>query len=223
MKKKKNRFWLFLFSLMPGAGHMYMGFMRMGLSFMMGFMALVAVVNITGIDVLIVFPIVLYIYSFFHANNLGGLDDEHFAAVEDEYLFGMNGAGFDRFKLDKKNRNIAAVVLIVLGVSMLWNVGFGMLRDYVGYDNPVMKAIYYTMRDDVPRVVIAIAVIWFGATLLRGKKENVQREELMQEDFRQKDQVFVEGEIVDQVVVEPEHQINNAPVDGDTAVGQKEE
>lgn len=173
MKKKKNRFWLFLFSLFPGAGHMYMGFMRMGLSFMMGFMALIAVVSITGIDVLTVFPIVLYIYSFFHANNLGGLDDEHFAAVEDEYLFGMNGVGLDRFKLDRKSRNIAAVVLIVLGVSMLWNVGFGMLRDYVGYDNPIMKAIYYTMRDDVPRVVIAIAVIWFGAMLLRGKKEDV--------------------------------------------------
>lgn len=26
------------------------------------------------------------------------------------------------------------------------------------------------MRDDVPRVVIAIAIIWFGTVLLRGKK-----------------------------------------------------
>ena len=170
MKKQKNRFWLFIFSLCPGAGHMYMGLMRMGLSFMLGFMLLIAVVAITGIDVLAVLPFTLYIYSFFHANNIGGMDAGQFAALEDEYLFGIGEWDTSRFKLDKKNRNIAAVVCIVLGICMLWNVGFGMLRDYVGWDNPVIRAVYYTMRDEVPRIIIAIGVIWFGVSLLRGKK-----------------------------------------------------
>ncbi|MDE7232759.1 MAG: hypothetical protein K2N37_06780 [Lachnospiraceae bacterium] len=70
MKKKKSKFWLFLFSLFPGAGHMYLGLMRMGLSFMLGFMALIAVIAVTGLEVLTVLPITLYIYSFFHANNI---------------------------------------------------------------------------------------------------------------------------------------------------------
>ena len=56
MKKQKNRFWLLVFSLCPGAGHMYMGLMKMGLSFMLGFMGLIAVVGITEIAVLAVFP-----------------------------------------------------------------------------------------------------------------------------------------------------------------------
>ncbi|MBD5518970.1 MAG: hypothetical protein HDR07_10985 [Lachnospiraceae bacterium] len=172
MKKKKSRFWLFLFSLFPGAGHMYLGLMRMGLSFMFGFMLSVALMNITGLDVLVVLPLTIYIYSFFHANNIGGMDDEAFAALEDEYLLGFGDIDRDRFRLDRRNRNLAAVVLIILGICMLWNVGFGMIRDYIGWDNPVIKAIYYTMRDDVPRVVIAIAIIWFGVVLLRGKKES---------------------------------------------------
>ena len=71
MKKKKNRFWLFVFSLLPGAGHMYMGFMKMGLSFMLGFMLMIGVIGITNISVFLVLAITLYIYSFFHANNIG--------------------------------------------------------------------------------------------------------------------------------------------------------
>ncbi|MFG6336072.1 MAG: hypothetical protein K1W20_11510 [Lachnospiraceae bacterium] len=171
MKRKKNRFWLFVFSLMPGAGHMYIGFMKMGVSFMAGFLLSCVVVGITGIGALAAISIIIYAYAFFHANNLGSLDDEQFAAMEDEYLFGFADMDYSRLKLSRKNKNIAAAALIVLGVCMLWNVGFGMLRDYMGWDNPMIRAIYYTMRDEVPRVVIALAVIWFGVALLRGKKD----------------------------------------------------
>ena len=197
MKKKKSRFWLFLFSLFPGAGHMYLGLMRMGLSFMFGFMLSVALMNITGLDVLVVLPLTIYIYSFFHANNIGGMDDETFAALEDEYLLGFGDIDRDRFRMDRRNRNLAAAVLIILGISMLWNVGFGIVRDYIGWDNPFIKAIYYTMRDDVPRIVIAIAIIWFGVVLLRGKKESNLVEEAPREQMKQIEEI-VQSEQMDQ-------------------------
>ena len=171
MKKKKNRFWLFVFSLWPGAGHMYIGFMKMGLSFMTGFLLSCAVVGITNIGVLAVFPIIIYVYAFFHANNLGNLDDEQFAAMEDEYLFGFANMDYSRLKLNRRNRNLAAAALIILGVCMLWNVGFGMLRDYMGWDNPVVRMIYYTVRDELPRAVLALLIIWVGVRMLRGRNE----------------------------------------------------
>lgn len=189
MKKKKNRFWLFVFSLCPGAGHMYMGFMRMGLSFLLGFMTMVAVIAYTQIDVLAVFPAVLYIYSFFHANNIGGLDDEQFAAMEDEYLFGIGDMGYDRFLVDKKNRSIAAAVLIIMGITMLWRVAFGILRDYINLDNFYVKAIFYTMKNDIPRVVIAIIIIWFGVRMLRGKRENDAETEVCEKADGQSGQI----------------------------------
>lgn len=197
MKKKKSRFWLFLFSLFPGAGHMYLGLMRMGLSFMIGFLLSIALISITELAVLAVLPITLYIYSFFHANNIGSMDDAAFEALEDEYLLGFGDIDRDRFRLDRRNRNIAAAVLIILGVSMLWNVGFGMVRDYIGWDNPFIKAIYYTMRDDVPRIVIAIAIIWFGVVLLRGKKESNLVEEAPREQMKQIEEI-VQSEQMDQ-------------------------
>lgn len=143
----------------------------MGLSFMLGFLLSIAVIAVTQIDVLAVIPITIYVYAFFHANNIGGLDDEAFAAMEDEYLFGFANINHDRMQMNRKNRNIAAAVLIIFGVCMLWNVGFGMVRDYVGWDDPMIRVIYYTLRDDVPRAVIALVVIWVGVRLLRGKKE----------------------------------------------------
>ena len=53
---------------------------------------------------------------------------------------------------------------------MLWDQVFGMVRSYVGWDNPIMRDIYYFTRDRLPRAAIAIAIIWFGVSLLRGKK-----------------------------------------------------
>lgn len=190
MKKKKNRFWLFILSLVPGAGHMYMGFMKTGLSFMLGFMVLCVIVSITGISDFAVFPIVMYVYSFFHANNIGGLDDESFAAMEDTYLFGLDGVGKHQLTIGQKGKKAVAVVLIVIGLYMLWNVIFEILRGFFGWDNPILKAVYYIMRDDIPRAVLGIAVIWFGMVLLRGKKTaDRQTEENRVKQIEQQDNV----------------------------------
>ena len=188
MQKKKSRFWLFICSLVPGAGEMYLGFMKMGLSLMLGFMVLIAVASLTNLGVLSIFPTALYIYSFFHANNLGALNDAEFYAIKDQYLFGMEGLDSletMRDAISQKYRKIAASVLIVIGVLMLWNLGFDMLVDIFGWDNPYLAEIRYFVRNQMPRAVIAVAVIWIGINLIRGKKENYIEEE--QDDAGQQD------------------------------------
>ena len=68
---------------------------------------------------------------------------------------------------------------------MLGDLGLGLLWNYVGLENPIMRLIYYTIRDVVPRVLIALAIIWFGIYLLRGKKvpgEQVPQIEQKQEN-----------------------------------------
>lgn len=149
---------------------MYLGFMKMGLSLLLGFMLSLALVNLTGLGALTVIPITIYIYAFFHANNIGALDDQRFYALEDVYLLGFDRIGSADFQLEGRVRSIASIVFILIGISMLGDIGFGMMWNYVGDDNPLMKFIYYTVRDVVPRVLMAIAIIWFGIYLLRGKK-----------------------------------------------------
>ena len=48
MKKQKHGFWVFIFSLIPGAGEMYMGFKKQGISIMLLFWGAIALASITG-------------------------------------------------------------------------------------------------------------------------------------------------------------------------------
>lgn len=183
MQKKKSRFWLFIWSLIPGAGHMYLGFMKMGTSLLLGFMTLIAVVALTNLGVLGIFLAALYIYSFFHANNLGALSDAEFYSIQDQYLLGMEGLDSIekiRVSISPKYRKVAAFILIAIGAVMLWNMGFDMLVDifeWNGWNNYYLRQIRYFMSDQLPRVVIAIAVIWIGISLIRGKKVEYIEEE----------------------------------------------
>ncbi len=174
MQRKKSRFWSFIWSFIPGAGDMYLGFMKMGVSLMLAFMVLVAIAGLTNIGALAVFPIAMWFYSFFHANNLAGLDDQTFMAVEDKFLFGLNEwDGIEKFgarMTDKKKKGVAAI-FILIGVIMLWQAAFSLLCDIFGWDNVVLRQIYFFMRDDVPRFVVAIAIIWAGLVMIRGKKD----------------------------------------------------
>ena len=53
MQKQKRGFWLFIFSLIPGAGEMYMGFKKQGISIMFLFWGVFAIGACTGMDWLV--------------------------------------------------------------------------------------------------------------------------------------------------------------------------
>ena len=86
MTKKRNGFLLFCCSLFPGAGEMYMGFMKMGVSLMSIFMLMVAIADMLQLSIGVLISVVIWFYSFFHVHNLASLSDEEFARVQDDYL-----------------------------------------------------------------------------------------------------------------------------------------
>lgn len=96
MTKKRNGFLRFCCSLLPGAGEMYMGFMKMGLSLMSMFFGIIVAASIFELGPLAVLAVIAWFYSFFHVHNLAGLSDEEFYAVEDDYLFHLSGEGRER-------------------------------------------------------------------------------------------------------------------------------
>ena len=97
MIKKRNPFLLFLASLIPGAGEMYLGFFRQGLSIMTVCAVVFAIGNLTLPQLIFLVP-VIWFYSFFHSNNLNSLPDEDFYPIDDDYVlhikyrFRNNGA-----------------------------------------------------------------------------------------------------------------------------------
>ena len=87
MTRKKRGFWTFCFSLIPGAGEMYLGFMKRGVSMMCLFLGWFAFCGFTGFNIGMCLLPVMWFYSFFQVHNLVSLPDEEFYQQEDDYLF----------------------------------------------------------------------------------------------------------------------------------------
>lgn len=174
MQKQKRGFWLFIFSLIPGAGEMYMGFKKQGLSIMLLFWGVFALGACTGMDWLIFLIPIIWFYSFFNVHNLKSLSEEEFYSVEDSYILHMDKLIGDVDSLLTNHRKLTAIVLIVFGASILWNniVDFfymilpGYLADILG-----------TFAYHLPQLVIAVAIILAGVYILTRKKDALDKDQ----------------------------------------------
>lgn len=174
MQKQKKGFLLFICSLIPGAGEMYMGFFKQGISIMTLFWAIVAISGGLNIASLVIFLPVIWFYSFFHVHNLKELPEEEFYAVEDNYILHLDRVFRNSEKIAPKHIKIAAVLLIIFGIAILWN-GFQDLLYWIlpGSLAIIIQDIMY----QIPSIIIGILIIIAGYQLLTGKLKNFSQEE----------------------------------------------
>ena len=172
---KKNKLMTFLFSLIPGAAEMYMGFMKMGVRLMSLFAVCIIIpVTLRINDVFMLVVAVFWAYGFFHARNLAAMEEESFMLLEDTYVW-------DGF-LKEQNvqitnpaiRKWGAVCFIVAGVVLLWNSLTDML--YWVIPNYLWNELS-PIVDRLPQVFIAVVIIIAGMRLIAGKKEELHGEE----------------------------------------------
>ena len=186
--KKKNRFLTFCFSLLPGAGEMYMGFMRAGLSLMLLFVFAIMIPVFLRLDELVVLAVVVWFYSFFHANHLASLNDEEFAKVEDQYLYGLDilSGGKD---FVTKYRKWVALILILVGTLLLWNSVMDLLR---GLLRNILPSVIYDVLNRVgyfiPRVLAAVLIILAGVKMIGGRKQQLAELSDSEVDEKQADE-----------------------------------
>ena len=167
MKKEKSKFLTFCFSLLPGAGHMYMGFMKMGLSFMAMFFFGIFLSSFLDIGPLLVVLPLIWFYSFFDCINKRYSSDEEFLLLEDNYLFSAD----ELVKIDKgmfkKHRLLGGVLLIFLGGYLIWNNIINSLSRYM--PSEVYMALSNVTRV-APQIIVGAIIIAVGAKLIIGKK-----------------------------------------------------
>ena len=169
--KKKGKFLTFCFSMLPGAGEMYMGFMRTGVSLMLLFFLSIYIPVSLRLSELSIIGFVVWAYGFFHANHLAGLSDEEFDQVEDEFLFGMNTIIDGRNFVIKYQRTVA-VVLIAAGILLLWNtmgdIAYRLLPEFV---SDFMR----TVGNYAPRILVSLVIIFIGIKMIEGRKTQLSR------------------------------------------------
>lgn len=173
-QQKKNKFFNFMCSFLPGAAEMHMGFMKQGVS-LMALFALTIVGCAYGLEAFFIPALVLvWFYSFFHARNIAALPEEEFMALSDAFLWkdAMQEKGF---KISSPTiRKWAAGILIFLGVAMLWenfsSIVYNLIPDR--YWN-----LIYPMVNRIPELVVAVVIIVIGFRLIAGKKEELHGDE----------------------------------------------
>lgn len=177
MKQQRSKFWTIIFSFMPGAGHMFMGFMKKGLSLMGAFCIIVMVAAALPFGPLLFLLPVLWFYAFFDAINLRFSPPEVFAQAEDRYLFPSGKAYTDASSFLNKNKRACGVALIVFGALLLWNGAYESIRHLFSFSD------YFSMLLDsvgraFPQVCIALLIIGAGFLLIfRKKKEMDEHDE----------------------------------------------
>lgn len=176
MTKKKNKFLTFICSLLPGAGEMYMGFMKMGVSLMSCFFLAVMLVNMGMFDFMALIAAIVWFYSFFHVHHLAGLPDEMFFEVKDVYLLPFAGKEDEKIMITGKYRKVAAVILIFIGISGLLKSFYYVAADYFPFMVQVILSdlIFYYL----PRSAFSIAIIVLGIYMIRGKKKQLEDESI---------------------------------------------
>ena len=183
---KKNGILTLLFAFIPGAGQMYQGYMKRGLS-------LVLMAAAIGMAAMLIPPVafallVVFMYSFFDTFNLRaqiGLD----AAPADDYLvhFDMRDRRLEQLMAER--HKLLGWLLIACGGMMAYqNIIMNTLGDLLwrwGKESPIFRALYLVM-DQLPEVLVCVVLIVCGIWLVKGPrtaKKSAPKTESAEEDF----------------------------------------
>lgn len=186
---KKNGILTFLFAFVPGAGQMYQGYMKRGLSLITLFFLCIMAGML--LEPLVLTALIVWMYSFFDTFNLRA---QFIAgtAPADDYLVHFNTKDARLTLFFRDSHKLLGWGLIALGGLVAYeNVIMRVFGDVMwrwGQNNPVFRA-FYLMLDELPQIVTCVALIVCGLWLVRGPKgKKVHRkkaEEPEDEDFRE--------------------------------------
>jgi len=176
MIRKKNAFFTFLCSLFPGAGEMYLGFMKEGISLMGLLCAILMCTACFQIDNLIFFTPLLWFYSFFNVHNKASLPDEEFYALEDRYLFYLDYLVPDVKRGLTTNQTIfLGWMMVLLGIAILWTPSIQLVLNVLG--QYLSDGLYQIVREflyDLPKIFIALSLIYCGGKLIFSEKKQLE-------------------------------------------------
>lgn len=165
----KNGFLTFCFAFMPGAGQMYQGYMKRGLSLVSLFFGGFVLAWLAE-PLLVVMPIV-WMYSFFDTFNLRAQLGAGNAPADDFLIHLGRDESLERLLV--RRHKLFGWGLVALGGYILYDEFIlGTLeRLFWTYDvrNWMLRAVYELLRE-VPQLALCLALILLGLWLVRGPR-----------------------------------------------------
>lgn len=183
----KNGLLTLLFAFIPGAGQMYQGYMKRGLSLML--MCCVIGVLAMLFAPIALFLLLVFMYSFFDTLNLRAqiaLGN----APADDYLVHLDPKDKRLARLLLDSHKLVGWALIAFGALIAYqSLIMNILGDLVyrwGHSSPVFRALYLVMAS-LPDVVVCVVLIICGVWLVKGphpaKKPDASKDAPEDADF----------------------------------------
>lgn len=175
---KRNAFLTFCFSLIPGAGQMYQGYMKRGLSLILLFV-LPFMVGAVIMPALMSLSAVVYMYSFFDSMNIHSRlklsGTEVYEKIEDDdYLVHLDALlSSDLKKLSRGKHHLLGWGFIAVGVLALYQTFLlPMLESLLELLPEPMSWDLIRMIRSLPSGAVAVALVLLGIWLIRGPKHH---------------------------------------------------
>lgn len=168
MIKQRNKFWTFIFALIPGAGQMFLGFLKYGISLMIIFFGIIALSDITRINQFCYILPIIWFFSFFDAINKRWRSPEEFSQLSDDYLFKSNTLASINKMFHHKGNLILGIAIIVVGIAALYNT---LIKSLLNYCSPAIKQFIDLVSGNIFPIIISIVIILLGVYLIIGKKK----------------------------------------------------
>lgn len=184
---KKNKILFFLFSLIPGAAHMYIGLVKRGLVIMLVLVAGAGLAMMADTPAFLLVLPVLWFYSFFDAWNKYLLPEEKLTKVQDDFLFFLNAMP-ENVRSDPRFKKVASanvlkvggIVAIIAGAYLIWDqiIVRVLIRLLSDTGAEILSQISYKL----PQVAVAVILIVVGIKLISHKKRELERKNNEGED-----------------------------------------
>ena len=184
---KKNKILFFLFSLIPGAAHMYIGLVKRGLVIMLALVAGAGLAMMADTPAFLLVLPVLWFYSFFDAWYKYHLLEDRLAKVQDDFLFFLNAMP-ENVRSDPRFKKVASanvlkvggIVAIIAGAYLIWDQIIVRVLSRLLSDTgaEILSQISYKL----PQVAVAVILIVVGIKLISHKKRELERKNNEGED-----------------------------------------
>lgn len=184
---KKNKILFFLFSLIPGVAHMYIGLVKRGLVIMLALVAGAGLAMMADTPAFLLVLPVLWFYSFFDAWNKYHLPEEKLTKVQDDFLFFLNAMP-ENVRSDPRFKKVASanvlkvggIVAIIAGAYLIWDqiIVRVLIRLLSDTGAEILSQISYKL----PQVAVAVILIFVGIKLISHKKRELERKNNEGED-----------------------------------------
>lgn len=167
MKKQNKKVLSMVLSIIPGAGHMYIGLQRQGLQLMALFFFSLFFTGWVNISVLMFIVPIIWFYSMFDVMHKVSMD----TPVEDTDIIFVAWLNRKEDILGNKNRYIGWILVIFGAMLIFEKVAFPIMSRYIRYDT-------YELKEYLDTGIVAFILIIGGIKILTGRKD----EEKIQEE-----------------------------------------